>query len=129
MSVASHIARGRVRHAQLMTDTCTVTRPGPRTYDPAAQDYTETDTVVYTGPARIQIWRGVDKEAADVKLNVQRYYFDLPLTGAVPDVKRRDTVTITASLNPALTGRVLVLTDVESDTTDTALRIVCEYAQ
>lgn len=129
MSMASHINRGRARHTLLMVDACTVTRAGVRTYNPTTQAYTETDTTVYTGPCRIKIWRGIDVEAAEQEINVQRYYLDLPLTGAVPDVKRRDTVTVTASLNPALVGRVLVLTDVESETTDTALRITCEYAQ
>jgi uncharacterized protein DUF6093 len=44
-------------------------------------------------------------------------------------VRRRDTVTITASLNAALVGRVLTLTNAEAETTDTALRITCEFAQ
>lgn len=129
MSLAGHVARGRSRHALLMVDACTVTRAGVRTYNPATQQYTETDTTVYTGPCRIKIWRGIDVEAAEQEINVQRYYLDLPLTGGAPDVKRRDTVTITASLNPALVGRVLVLTDAEAETTDTAFRITCEFAQ
>lgn len=129
MSIASHVARGRTRHALLMTDACTVTRAGVRTYNSATQQYAETDTIVYTGPCRIKIWRGIDVEAAEQEINVQRYYLDLPLTGAVPDVKRRDTVTVTASLNAALVGRILTLTNAEAETTDTALRITCEFAQ
>lgn len=129
MSLASIITRGRARHALLMTDTCAVTRPGTRTYNPATQQYAETDATVYSGPCRIKIWRGTDVQASDAEVNVQRYYFDLPLTGAVPNVARRDKVTVTASLNPALVGRVLVLTDVETESTDTALRITCEFAQ
>jgi hypothetical protein len=129
MSLASHVARGRARHALLMLDACTVTRPGTRTYDPATQQYSETDATVYTGPCRIKIWRGIDVEAAEQEINVQRYYLDLPLSATAPDVRRRDTVTITASLNAALVGRVLVLTDAEAETTDTAFRITCEFAQ
>ena len=131
MSVASHIARGRARHALLMTDACTVTRvvPGTRVFNETAKDYTETDQTVYTGPCRIKIWRGQDEQAAEAEVNVQRYYLDLPLTGTAPDVKRYDKVTITSSLNPALVGRVLVLTNAEAETTDTALRITCEYEQ
>lgn len=129
MSIASHVARGRARHALLMTDACTVTRAGVRTYNSATQQYSETDATVYTGPCRIKIWRGIDVEAAEQEVNVQRYYFDLPLTGAVPNVARRDQVTVTASLNPALVGRTLVLTDVETESTDTALRVTCEFSQ
>lgn len=129
--LAGFITRGQAWHPTLMLDACTITRTvsGSRVYNDATQNYTETDTTVYTGPCRIKIWRGIDVEAAEQEVNVQRYYLDLPLTGAVPNVKRRDTVTVTASLNPALVGRVLILTDVESETTDTALRITCEYAQ
>lgn len=127
---ATFIARGRAWHPQAMADTVTVSRViGQPVYNPTTQKNDVTTQTVYTGPARIKIWRGVDTEAAETEVNVQRYYLDLPLTGTVPDVKRRDTVTVTASLNPALVGRVLVLTDVESETTDTALRITCEYAQ
>lgn len=129
--LADFITRGQAWHPTLMLDACTITRvvPGSRTYNEATQQYTETDTTVYTGPCRIKIWRGIDVEAAEQEINVQRYYLDLPLTGGAPDVKRRDTVTITASLNPALVGRVLVLTDAEAETTDTAFRITCEFAQ
>ena len=123
------IVRGRAWHPQVMLDACIVTRPGVRTYNPATQQYAEADTTVYTGPCRIKIWRGIDVEAAEQEINVQRYYLDLPLSDTAPDVRRRDTVTITASLNAALVGRVLVLTDAEAETSDTALRVTCEFAQ
>jgi hypothetical protein len=129
MSLASHIARGRARHALLMLDACTVTRPGVSTYNPVTQKNEQSFTTVYTGPCRIKIWRGIDVEAAEQEVNVQRYYLDLPLSDTAPDVRRRDTVTITASLNAALVGRVLILTNAEAETTDTALRITCEFAQ
>lgn len=128
--LAGFVARGRDWHPQVMTDTVTVSRPtGAQVYNDVTQQYDVQLATAYSGAARIRIWRGIDVEAAETEINVQRYYLDLPLTGSVPDVKRRDTVTVTASLNPALVGRVLVLTDVESETTDTALRITCEYAQ
>jgi len=127
--LAGFITRGRDWHPQVMLDACTVTRPGTRTYNPVTQQYSETDTTVYSGPCRIKIWRGQDEEAAEQEINVQRYYLDLPLSDTAPDVRRRDTVTITASLNAALVGRVLILTNAEAETTDTAYRITCEFAQ
>lgn len=132
MSVASHINRGRARHALLMLDSCTVTRivPGTRSYNAATQDYAEETEIVYTGPCRLKIWRGTDEQAAETEVNVQRYYVDLPLTGVTPPaVARRDLLTVTTSQNPKLAGRVLVLTDVETETTDTALRVTCEFQQ
>lgn len=132
MSLASHIARGRARHLLLMVDACTVTRivPGSRTYNATTQQYAEETEIVYTGPCRLKIWRGTDEQAAETEVNVQRYYVDLPLTGVTPPaVARRDLLTVTTSQNPALIGRVLVLTDVETETTDTALRVTCEFQQ
>lgn len=114
-----------------MLDACTVTRPvpGSRVYNEATQQYSEQTATVYSGPCRIRIWRGQDEQAADAEVSVQRYYLDLPLGDTAPDVRRHDTVTITASLNPALVGRVLILTNAEAETTDTAFRITCEFAQ
>jgi len=131
MSVSSVVAAGRAAHAALMIDACTVSRaiPGTRVYVPATQSYTEDVETVYTGPCRLKIWRGTDEQASETEVNVQRYYVDLPLTGATPNVARRDLLTVTASLNPALVGRALVLTDVETETTDTALRITAEFQQ
>jgi hypothetical protein len=130
MNLAAVVARGQARHLRLMLDACTVTRPDPgTTYNPVTQQYDGTFTTVYTGPCRIKIWRGQDEEAAEQEVNVQRYYLDLPLSVTAPDVRRRDTVTITSSLNAALVGRVLILTNAEAETTDTAFRITCEYAQ
>jgi hypothetical protein len=125
------LAAGQLAHAALMTDSCAVTRivPGTRVYNDVTQQYVEDTVTVYTGPCRIKIWRGTDEQAAETEVNVQRYYLDLPLSDTAPDVRRRDTVTITASLNAALVGRVLVLTDAEAETTDTAFRITCEFAQ
>lgn len=127
--LADFIGRGRAWHTQVMTDTVTVTRPGPRVYDDAAQQYVETPVTVYTGQARIKAWRGTDEQAAETEVNVQRYFADFPLAGAVPNLARSDTLTVTASLNPVFVGRVLVLTEVETETTDTALRCVAEYRQ
>ena len=56
--LAGFITRGRDWHPQVMLDACTVTRSGTRTYNPVTQQYSETDTTVYTGPCRIKIWRG-----------------------------------------------------------------------
>jgi len=124
------VAAGRAAHRGLMTDSCTIQRAAaPRTFDRATTDYETTEETVYTGPVRIKIWRGTDEQAGETEMNIQRYYLDFPLGATIPDIRRRDTATVTASLNPALIGRALIITDVETETTDTALRATAEYAQ
>jgi hypothetical protein len=123
------LAAGRTAHAGLMLDACTITR-ATRTYVPETQSYAVTGaTTVYSGPCRLKTWRGNEEQAAEAEVSVQRYYLDLPFVDAAPRVARRDQATMTASSNPALVGRVLVITDVEPGTTSTALRMTCEYTQ
>lgn len=128
MTVAGHLARGRVRHQALMLDTVTIARPDPasRSYNPVSQAYSETSTNVYTGPCRIVVWRGNEEHAAEAEVNVFRYRLDLPFTGNAVLIKRYDVATITASLNPWMVGKVMVITEPEIDTTATALRVIGE---
>lgn len=127
MSVASHIARGRARHVLLMLDTCTVTRAaGPEVFNPVTKTYTKPVTTVYTGPCRVRPWRGNDEQAADTEISVYRYQLRFPLTPTAPEIRRYDTVTITASSHPAMAGKVLTVTDPEVGTTATALTVIAE---
>lgn len=126
MTVAAHLARGRQRHQALMIDSVTITRNGARTYNPATQTYTTTTTTIYTGPCRIVVWRGNEEKAAEAEVNVFRYHLDLPFTPTTPVIQRRDIATITASNNPWMVGKVMVITEPEIDTTATALRVIGE---
>lgn len=128
MTVVTHLNRGRARHQLLMLDTVVIVRPDPtaRNYLPVTQDYSAASTAVYSGPARLVMWRGNEQEAAETEVAVIRYRLDLPLNASTPIVKRHDVATVTASFNPALTGLVLVITEPEYGTTSTALRLVGE---
>lgn len=128
MTVAGHLARGRARHQLLMIDACTVSRPGTKVYDAAADTYDIPLTTVYTGACRIVVWRGNEVEAADVEQNVTRYKVDLPLVPATPLLRRRDVLTVTASQNQQLVGAVITITEVQLDTTATSLRLIGEVA-
>lgn len=129
MTVSAHILRGRTRHRLLMLDTVAITRPGTAAYDPAAVDYTASTTAVYTGPARLVAWRGNEEEASEAEVAVIRYRLALPADGTVAPLARYDVAAVTASLNPALIGLVLVLTEPEFGTTSTALRWVAEVSR
>jgi len=128
MTVAGHLARGRARHQLLMLDTCVITRPGTKTYNPATQDYDIPTVTVYTGPCRIVVWRGNEEQAGEAEVNVFRYRLDLPFANTTPVIQRRDTATITASVNPWMVGKVMTITEPEIDTTATALQVIGEVA-
>lgn len=131
MTVAGHIARGRQRHQLLMLDTCQVVRhpPGPGVYDPSTMTYSQAPTSIYTGRCRAVVWRGNEEQAAEVEVAVVRYRVEFPLDGSVPALARRDVLTLTASMNPVLVGTVLVLTELETGSTSTALRWVAEASR
>lgn len=123
------LAAGRAAHLAVMLDTCTVTRAGAKTFDESTRQYTQgPPTTVYTGRCRVKPWRGDDEEAAEAEISVYRYQVRFPLTPTAPEIKREDSVTITASTHPAMAGKVLTITDPEVSTTATALTAVAELA-
>lgn len=128
MTVSAHLARGRARHQLLMLDTCVITRPGTKVYNPATQTYDIPTVTVYNGPCRIVVWRGNEEQAGEAEVNVFRYRLDLPFTATAPVIQRRDTATITASVNPWMVGKVMTITEPEIDTTATALQVIGEVA-
>lgn len=126
MTIASTVARGRARHLRLMLDTVSIVRPGTPVFDPATGNNTTSSTQIYNGPMRCVAWRGNEEHAAEAEVAVIRYRLALPADGSLPPLQRRDVATITASLDPALVGAVLVLTEPEIATTSSALRWVAE---
>lgn len=126
MTIASIVARGRARHMRLMLDTVSIVRPGAPVWNEATGDYVPNSTPVYTGPVRMVAWRGNEEHAAEAEVAVIRYRLALPADGSLPALARRDVATVTASLDTALIGVVLVLTEPELATTSSALRWVAE---
>lgn len=126
MTLASIVARGRARHMRLMLDTVSIVRPGKPTWNEATGTLTPNSTPIYAGPMRCVAWRGNEEHAAEAEVAVIRYRLALPADGSLPALQRRDVATITASLDPALVGAVLVLTEPEIATTSSALRWVAE---
>ncbi|MGH3627267.1 MAG: DUF6093 family protein [Sciscionella sp.] len=126
MTIASTVARGRARHLLLMLDTVSIVRPGEPAFNAATGKNDVSSTPIYTGPMRCVAWRGNEMAAAEAEVAVIRYRLALPADGSLPVLARRDVATITASLDPALVGAVLVLTEPEIATTSSALRWVAE---
>lgn len=126
MTIAAIVARGRARHLRIMQDTVSIVRPGATVWNEATGLYTPNSTPIYTGPVRMVAWRGNEEHAAEAEVAVIRYRLALPADGSLPALARRDVATVTASLDSALVGVVLVLTEPELATTSSALRWVAE---
>ena len=124
--LSATLARGRAWRTGIMLDTVTVTRQTGRTYNEVSRTYSATVLTVYTGQARIVPWRGNDEQAAETEVTVYRYRIQFPLTATSPEIKRQDVVTVTASTNPTMVGKVLNVTEPEIGTTATALVVTAE---
>jgi hypothetical protein len=127
--VTDTLARGRTWRESIMLDTCVITRAtGPEVYHPDTATYSQPTTTVYTGPCRAMPWRGNEEQAAETEVTVYRYRIQFPMTGATPEIKRYDVVTITASIHPWMAGKVLQITEPELGTTATALTVIAEVS-
>jgi 16S rRNA G966 N2-methylase RsmD len=129
VSIAAHLAAGRAAKQRLIEgagDSCTITRPGAKTFNQTTGAYAQSTATIYTGVCRVKPWTANDTEAAEAEVDVTRVYVDLPWGSAL--VQRGDTITVTSS-NAWLTGRALAVTAVQQSTTATGQRITAEIAQ
>jgi hypothetical protein len=109
-----------------MTDECTITRGGTRTFDRAAMKYTgEAGATQYDGPCRIQPDPGRDKvvEAGGELVTLRRFTVSLPLSAI--DVKVDDHVTFTASRDPGLIGRQMRVINVAAGSYEGQRHLTC----
>lgn len=108
-------ARNRPAATSALTSVCTVVRPGASgTLDRATGINPGTAaTTVATGLAcRVERTREKESElpVADQRVTVRRYDFQVPFDAAV--IQPKDVITVTASRNPGLAGRVFTVTEV-----------------
>lgn len=111
-----------------MLDTCTVTRAGGEPmWDPDTGSYTPPmGGSVYTGPCRIKPREvAQDVQAGEQEVGVRRYDVALPHDTATV-VQVGDVLTVTASSDGWLVGRVLAVTGVEIATARTARWLTVE---
>lgn len=102
MTAPTALRSGRAAAERLMTDTCTLQRPGDLIDDITGEAVMDA---VYTGRCKIQTYEGYEQNptAGGAVLTVQRYRVDLP---ASVRARPGDLVTITASpTDPHLVGK------------------------
>lgn len=113
MPIASVLARGRATALQLMTDTVTITRVTGQTYNSTTMAYEPTTATVYTGPADVKPLDVQNREVQAGEREVALRSFDVRLPFDEPAaVVRGDLLTVTASADAGLVGRVLTITGV-----------------
>lgn len=110
MLTASVLERARENAESLMTDECTVVRPGEAVTDPNTGEVKPTSTQVYAGHCKVQTYGGLASEnvegsaaqAMGAASLVWSLYIHFPF-GTM--LRNGDLVTVTQSSNPELVGR------------------------
>jgi hypothetical protein len=104
------LGMGRRMAESRMTDSCKATRPGAKTWDETAGEWTETLVEVYSGPCRIRhsSAAGRDVDAGSQLLTVGSLEVHVPVGSAVfrPD----DRIAVTGCpTRPDQVGRVFIV--------------------
>lgn len=110
MLTASVLERARENAESLMTDECTVVRPGEAVTDPNTGEVKPNSTQVYAGHCKVQTSGGLASEnvegsaaqAMGAASLVWSLYIHFPF-GTM--LRNGDLVTVTQSANPELVGR------------------------
>lgn len=126
MSRATVLARGQAAALLGMRDTCTVTRVNAGgTTDPDTGYPTSSTTTLYTGSCRVQQHQATadGKNIAEDEVFLLRIEVQLPMT--VTGLEVGDLITITASIDADLPGRVFRIHDLAHKTDATARRVQC----
>lgn len=113
---------GRAAAESLMTDTCTVHRPGLEVTDPNTGEVVPGLAEVYTGPCKVQsaIAQANDSEAGGHQYTVENLKIHFPVASSL---RIDDVVTIDASvLDADLVGLDFRLVDLARGTYRTADR-------
>lgn len=124
MSRESVLARGRTAAELGMRDTCTVGREGDPVTD-ADGDVTRTSTTLYTGKCRVQQHQATAdrQDIGEDNLLLLRIEVQLPMS--VTGLEVGDEITVTASVDADLVGRVFRIHDLAHKTDATARRVQC----
>lgn len=120
---ASFLAKSRANAEDLMTDQCTVTRPGESTTDPDTGLPNTGTEQVYEGKCKVQTYGGLASENVEgsaaqamgaVSLVWSLYvHFPYDTSG----LRAGDVVEVTESANPLLVGRRFRLVSPQSEKT------------
>lgn len=123
MLTASVLERARGNAESLMTDECTVVRPGEAATDPATGEVKPTSTQVYAGHCKVQTSGGLASENTEGSAAQAMGAVSLVWSLCVhfpygtPGLRAGDVVEVTESANPLLVGRRLRLVSPQSEKT------------
>ena len=125
MSRASVLARGQAAAEAGMADTCTIRRLAGSSTNQDTGEITRTWTELYAGRCRVQQQAGAGQSGQhdvgeDYRL-LLRLTVQLPV--AVVGLEVLDEITITASRDADLVGRVFLIRDLMHKTDETARRV------
>jgi hypothetical protein len=123
VSRGSVLARGRAAALAGMVDTCSIRRRTAAAVDDFSGVTTPTWTSVYTGQCRLQqgIAQAAEEEPGEDYQLQLRLVLQVPIT--VTGLEVGDEVTITASRDADLVGKVLLIRDLMHKTDATARRV------
>lgn len=120
-------ASARRRLERWLTDTCTITGPDERDYDPATHRYTTTaGDPVYTGACRLTRSGTSDRVVLAGEGPVSLRLFDLTLPWDTTGLAVNQIVTITSSDDPQLDGRTYRVVDIQGNSETAYRRVVVE---
>ncbi|HWU21550.1 MAG TPA: DUF6093 family protein [Nocardioides sp.] len=119
----------RAQAESMMTDTCTITRPGEPVFDSTTGTYTDAGTTVYTGKCRIRtrsigFLRDRQAEAGEELTTIWPYIVAVPISAS--DVKVLDVVTVDTCADPLLVGVTLRVRIANAGTNANARKLDCE---
>lgn len=131
MSVLGIAQAGQRAAAMLMTDAGQLRRPGPPgAPDPVTGVIEPSHTVVYEGPGRVKaLARQGDGvvNAGEARDSQAIYVVSLPVS--VADARPGDVWVVTSSADPATSGRVFRVAEVEGGSQVTARRLICDLVE
>lgn len=121
---------GRVAAERLMTDTCTVTRPGEPVFNETTGTYTPTSTTIYTGKCRVQAANTLagGPNAGERVVVISRFTVSLPISAPVVQVDDIVTVTI-GTFDAQLIGKRFRVASLHHKSHATARRLEVEETQ
>jgi hypothetical protein len=125
MSRASVLARAQAAATAGMADACTIRRKSTGTTDPDTGFPTQPYSTLYAGACRVQQHQATadQQDIGEDHLLLLRLEVQLPMT--VTGLKVGDEITVTASRDADLVGRVFRIHDLAHKTEASARRVQC----
>jgi uncharacterized protein DUF6093 len=118
--------RGRQAAERIMTDTCRIYGLGTKVMGPDGK-YTTPEIEVYTGRCRVKAETGTsvgDVAAGETAVSRVTPVASVPVS--VTSLKAGQRITITATSDPGLLNRTMLIRAVQTGSFITAHRLICE---